>query len=141
MTDKLSVLAFVKKNSFCVLSTATLSGKPESAVMSYTTKDDFTILISTETTTRKYPNILANPQASVVIGGLNSDPSAQLDGQIKVLQGPSADEAKTIILSVHPDMAAYVNTPNTKFLAFTPVWLRYSDFSQNPPEIVEFDSF
>jgi general stress protein 26 len=97
--------------------------------------------MSTETTTRKYPNILANPQASVVIGGLNNDPSIQIDGQIKVLQGPSADEAKTTILSLHPDLAAYINTPNTKFLAFTPNWLRYSDFSQNPPEITELTNF
>lgn len=141
MTDKQTVLDFVKKNSLCVLSTATLSGKTESAVMAYTVKDDFTILMSTETTTRKYPNILENFQASVVIGGLSNDPSVQLDGQIKVLQGPQADDAKNTILSLHPDMAAYINTPNTKFLAFTPVWLRYSDFSQNPPEIVEFTNF
>lgn len=141
MTDKQTVLDFVKKNSLCVLSTATHDGKPESAVMAFTAKDDFTILMSTETTTRKYPNILANTQASVVIGGLNNDPSLQLDGQIKVLQGPSADEAKSTILSLHPDMAAYINTPNTKFLAFTPSWLRYSDFSQNPPVIVEFNNY
>lgn len=136
MIDKNGVLQLIKSQSLCVLSTASLSGKSESAVMAYTIKDDFTILINTEPTTRKYQNLLTNNRVSIVVGGFKNDPSVQIDGAAKILDGQKAQETRDYMLSVNPDLKNYFSDTG-KFIAITPTWLRYSDFSRDPPEIYE----
>jgi len=55
--DKQKVYDFLKKNSLCVLSTASKSGKPESAVLGYAFKDDC-FYFCTGIATRKYKNMV-----------------------------------------------------------------------------------
>jgi general stress protein 26 len=138
--DKNKVLEFIKKQSLAVYSTASLSGQPQSAVMAITVTDDWSIYMSTEPTTRKIRNLAVNPASSLVIGGLNNDPSVQLDGRSIIIPDSEVESAKSLVLSIHPELKDYLN-PSSKFIKFTPSWLRYSDFSQNPPEIVGFSDF
>jgi general stress protein 26 len=70
------ILEFIKKQSLSVLSTATPSGKTESAVMAIATSDNWEIYMSTESDTRKIPILESNSQASLLVGGLSS-PSVQ----------------------------------------------------------------
>lgn len=137
MVNKNTVLEFLKKNDLCVLSTASKSGKSESAVMAFTVKDNFMLLMNSEEKTRKIKNILENPQVSVVIGGLKNDPSVQIDGEGKIIEGDQAIEACEYMLKVHPELKDY-GIEKGKFISITPNWLRWSDFTQNPPAIEEF---
>lgn len=140
MINKNDVLEFIKKQSLAVISTVTPDHKSESAVMAYSVKDDLTLIMSTEPNTRKYQNIQNNQYVSVVIGGLKDDPTLQIDGIAKILNTLEETEAKTFALAQHPELKDYLST-TCKFFTISPVWLRYSDFSQNPPEIVEFNEF
>jgi|SRR3989339_1226739 len=135
MFDKQTVLEFIKKQSLAVLSTVTPSHKSESAVMAIAVTDTWEVLMSTEPTTRKVANIKTNPHTSLIIGGLES-PSVQLDGQASLFSGPQAEAIKHLILTIHPDTAPYLS-PTTVYIKFVPTWLRYSDYSQNPPQIFE----
>jgi len=141
MIDKNAVLQFIKSQDLCILSTASKSGKTESAVMAFATDDDIVIYMSTENTTRKFKNLLENNFVSVIIGGLKNDPSVQLDGNAKVLTGDEAVKGKSFMLSLHPELKDYFNSPTSMFFIITPAWLRYSDFSQNPPEVIELSQF
>lgn len=140
MTDKKDLLLMLKNNKLSILSTASLSGKTESAIMAMVVKDDFTILMSTEPTSRKMINIKSNPQVSVIIGGLNNDPSVQIDGQIKILNEEETSEACNYMLVARPELKEY-GIETATIMAITPLWMRYSDFSKNPPEIIEFNDF
>ncbi len=130
MPDKNSVLEYLKTKELCVLSTVTADGKSESAVMAFTIKDDFTILMNSEASSRKVQNILENNQVSIVIGGLNGDPSIQIDASARIADNQQAKDAKEFMLQKNPDLANYFSETG-KFIVVIPVWLRYSDFSKN----------
>jgi len=136
MIDKNGVLQFMKQNGLCVLATANKAGKTEAAVMAYVVKDSFTILMNTEPNTRKYAYLLENPQVSVVIGGWKDDPTIQIDGRARVLENVEAESAKIFMKSVCPELIDHLREAG-KFLEIKTKWVRYSDFSQNPPEILE----
>ncbi len=137
MIDKNSILKFIKSHNLCVLSTVSPDGKSQSAVMAYIAKDDFTILMNTESSTRKVQNIIENNNVSVVIGGLDGGPSIQIDAQARIADNQQAQDAKEYMLSVNPDLKNYF-TDTGKFIVIIPQWLRYSDYSQTPQEIKEF---
>lgn len=134
--DKEKIMEVLKKNDLCVLSTASKVGKPQSAVMAYSFKDD-SLFIFTETSTRKYKNILENKLVSVVVGGLKDDPTVQIDGTISELDQSEGSKIKTYTLSVHPEWTGYFDSPDGRWFEIKPSWMRYGDFSKNPPEIFE----
>ena len=136
MIEKNQILEFVKKNGLCVLSTVSPDNRSESAVMALTVKDDFTLLMNTEPNTRKISNLQTNPSVSLIVGGFNNDPSVQIEGVAIVLEGSAADLAKNTMLAMHPELKDYLS-PSGKFISVKPVWCRWSNFSQNPPEIYE----
>lgn len=132
----------IKKESLCVLATSSPEGKPEAAVVVYAPKDDLTLIISTDTKSRKYKNISKNNKVSVVIGGTNNDATIQIDGEIHELAGSESTDAKKYILTLHPKWADYFNNPDTdRFFEIKPLWARCSDFSTPSPEIFEKSDF
>lgn len=133
MVDKKIIFDFVGKKSLCVLATADVTGRPEAAVMAYAAKGISVFYFFTEPETRKYQNLLANKRASVVIGGWENDPTVQLDGLVKELEGHEAEEAREFTLSAHPEWQDYYSSNTGKWFYFKPLWLRYSNFNQNPP--------
>ena len=135
--DKNQILEFVKKQTLAVLSTVTPDSKSQSAVMAIAVTNNWQILMSTEAETRKVSNLKNNPSSSLIIGGLEST-SIQLDGQTIITSGPEAESVKAQILAIHPDTKDYL-TSTSVFLKFIPSWLRYSDFSQSSPVVVEIN--
>jgi len=139
MIDKNQILETIKKNSLCILSTVSSDNKSESAVMAYSIKDDFTFIMSTEPNTRKYSNILSHSSVSIIVGGVDS-PSIQIDATAKIVDGEIANGLKDFALAQHPELKDYLSD-TVKFIEIKTNWLRYTDFSKNPPEIVEFGDF
>jgi len=131
-----SILQFVKSQNLCVLSTVTADQRSESAVMAYTVDDHLLFFLSSEPETRKIKNIAANPHVSLVIGGLNHDPTIQIDGHASLLSPQETKTAKAYMLKVHPELKNYLS-PDCIFFTISPHWLRFSDFSQNPPLVSE----
>lgn len=140
MIDKNMILSILKRNKYCVLATASSTAKTQLAVVSYTVTDDFTILMSTNPHTRKTANIATNNQASIVIGGTDGSVEIQIDGQIRFLEEPQATQSRNTILTIHPELKDYISDTN-KIIEFKPIWLRYSDFTVRPPEILEITDF
>ncbi|MFA6602413.1 MAG: pyridoxamine 5'-phosphate oxidase family protein [Candidatus Shapirobacteria bacterium] len=134
--DKNKVLEFIKSQTLAVLSTATKQGIIESAVMAIAVTDNWEVLMSSEPNTRKIFNLKNNPYTSLLVGGLQS-PSIQLDGTSVVLTDSEGEEIRKQIIAIHPNTAEYLNPP-IAYIKFIPNWLRYSDFSQEPPIIHEF---
>jgi len=129
MTKK-SLLKYFQTKELCVLSTCSLKNKPESAVMCLVTGDDYYFYLFTESTTRKFHNIEANKNVALVIGGLNDDPSAQINGLAQILDDVDAKNASDLITKIHPKWKHYFSK-STRFLKFTPKLIHYSDFSKN----------
>lgn len=134
MVTKQTVFDFIKKENMCVLSTASKDGKVESAVMAYTfDENNLVFIFSTMPQSRKNKNILENNSASLVVGGFKNDPSVQIDGSIKNLEGDEYQKAKDYVFTNHPTLKEYI-TPEHKFFEFKPTWMRYLDYSLEQPE-------
>ena len=133
--DKNQILEFIKQSTLAVFSTADSSGKTQAGVMAVAVADDWNIYLSTENNTRKVANLQTNPQSTLVFGGLQS-PSVQADGLSVIASGEEIEKCKNCILSIHPDTKDYL-TPTTVYIKFTPKWVKYSDYNQNPPLISE----
>jgi len=136
MTDKNSVLQFIKSQGLGVYSTASKSGKSQSAVMAIAVTDDFIIYFSTEATTRKIKNLLENPLSSLVIGGLSNDPYVQMDGNSVIVADLDVESVKSTMMAVCPELKEHLS-PTLKFIKFVPTWLRFSDYLKNPRETWE----
>lgn len=137
--DKQGIIDFIKSHNLCVIATAGKDGNVEAAVMAHTAKDNGTLLMSTESTTRKWQNLLGNSNVAVVIGGFANDPTVQINGTFESLEGTAEQEAKEYMLKIHPELESYFDSPESRFFAVKPTWARYSDSSQSPPEVVELD--
>jgi len=82
-----------------------------------------------------------NPQLAFVIGGwVNGDErTVQYEG---VADEPRTDELariKAAYFAMWPDGPSREVWPGIVYVRVRPTWIRYSDFNQDPPVIVEFD--
>jgi hypothetical protein len=124
-----------------VQSSTHATGAPQSAVVGIAVSDDFEIVFDTVDTSRKAQNLRQRKGIAFVLGGLaaGDERSAQYEG---VADEPAdADRARLTELyySVFPDGRERLSWPGLIYLRATPTWLRYSDYTQNPPAILELD--
>ena len=84
---------FIKSNDLAVVATTSSQGSPQAAVVEYGELDDFTIIIDTLTSSRKYKNLRENNKTAIVIGRDN-DITVQIDAVATELNGEELDVAK-----------------------------------------------
>ena len=66
-----------------------------------------------------------------------SERTVQLEGVSDEPKGPDLERLLELYFEKFPDGHERQNLPEIAYLRVTPTWLRYSDFSVDPPEIVE----
>lgn len=120
---------FIKQHSLAVISTTTIENKPEAALVGFAISEKLEIIFDTVKTSRKYKNLLQNPNVAVVIGWDN-ETTVQYEGTATKLSGDDADDYKEIYFSVYPDgRERAVTWPDIVHFKITPKWLRYSNFN------------
>jgi hypothetical protein len=55
-----------------------------------------------------------------------------------VPSGAELDRLKRVYYGVHPDGPSRLDWPGLIYIRVRPTWIRFSDFNQAPPLIVEF---
>lgn len=113
---------------------------PQAAVVGFAVSDQFEIVFDTLTTTRKAQNLRKNPLIALVIGGLTAgdEQTVQYEGPADEPVGAELERLKQIYYSAYPDGPSRASWPGLIYIRAKPEWIRYSDYNQNPPEIVEF---
>lgn len=118
-----------RSDKLCVLSTADTHGVTESAVVGYVLKDNLTLLISSNLSSRKVTNLLKNNHASIVVGVSFSDMYIQMDGTARVIsEGQEYKELDTYFFTQNPNAEKF-KTSESVIIEFTPTWVRYIDHS------------
>ncbi|MEP7108169.1 MAG: pyridoxamine 5'-phosphate oxidase family protein [Ferruginibacter sp.] len=130
---------FIRQHKFGVLSTVSPGNVPESAYVGIAVTQDLKIIFDTLSDTRKYKNILLNPNISFVIGWDN-EKTVQYEGTAKI---PETDE-RNKLLQTYFEIFPEKNVINTdwKTIAYfcvEPKWIRYSDFSEETRQIKEIN--
>ena len=135
-----ALLEFLRLRRYAVESSVSPDGAPQAAVVGIAVSDRFEIVFDTLTSTRKARNLLLDPRVAFAIGSLEPDVtrSIQYEGIVDQPAGQDLARLVELYLGVFPDALERQTWPGLIYLRAHPTWLRYSDFSHEPPEIVEF---
>lgn len=134
------LLRFLQTQRLAVQTSISTSGMPQAAVVGIAVSDGFEIVFDTLASTRKAINLRQNPHAALVVGGLTAgdERTAQIEGIADEPAGEELEGLKRVYYSVYPDGPSRLSWPGLIYIRVRPVWIRFSDYNQGPPLIVEF---
>jgi len=136
------LVAFFAQHKLGVLGTIGPAGTPQSALVGIAVTSQLEIVFDTVKSSRKYPNLIARPPCSFVIGGWGAgEQTVQFEGVARELAGLDLARCRDAYFQVWPDGPARMTWPGIVYFAVQPTWIRYSDFDRNPPLIEELNSF
>jgi len=131
--------AFIATHKHGVLGSICDSGTPQSALVGIAITPQLEIVFDTVKSSRKYPNLIARPACSFVIGGWGEgEQTVQYEGVAEELKSPELERYQETYFKVWPDGPARMSWPGIVYFVVRPTWIRYSDFDQDPPVICEF---
>ena len=80
----------------------------------------------------------ANPRIALVAGGLDGgDRTVQSEGVADFPAGDALEDMQRTYYAAFPDGRDRLRWPGLVYVRVTPRWIRFSDFSVQPPAIVE----
>ncbi|MEO8132069.1 MAG: pyridoxamine 5'-phosphate oxidase family protein [Bryobacteraceae bacterium] len=129
--------SFLSQHKLGVLSTISAAGKPQSGLVGIAITSKLEVVFDTVKSSRKYPNLIARPACSFVIG-LAGEKTVQYEGTARELEPPQLERYQKTYFAALPDGPDRLTWPGIVYFAVTPVWIRYSDFTPDPPMIREF---
>ena len=135
------LLRFMRSHSLAVQASVSSSGGPQAAVVGFVVTDNFEIFFDTVDTTRKVRNLRANPKIAFVIGGLTDadERTVQYEGVADEPRVIELQHLKKLYFRRFPDGVERQTWPGLVYVRARPTWIRFSDFNQAPPKVVEFD--
>lgn len=134
--DRADLYKFMAGFRYGVVSSVAPDGTPQSALVGVAVTPNFEILFDTVKTSRKYPNLKARPQCSFVIGW-GGEQTVQFEGEAVEPEGDELTRIMKAYFAVWPDGPLRLTWPKIAYFCVKPRWLRFSDFDQSPPLIVE----
>ena len=135
------LLQFLRSEKYAVQASVSPGGAPQAAVVGIAVSDHFEIVFDTLSSSRKAPNLRANPATAFVIGGTRDgdERTVQCEGIADEPSGGELDRLLAVYYARFPDGPERRSWPGLIYVRVKPTWIRYSNFSADPPEIVEFD--
>jgi general stress protein 26 len=132
------LIGFLHGHKLAVEATMTPDGPPQAAVVGFAVSDFLEIVFDTVTSSRKYQNLRRDPRIALVIGW-DREITAQIAGVVDFSTGDELDRIRECYFVAYPDGRDRLNWPGITHARVRPTWIRYSDFTQDPPRIVEMD--
>jgi len=102
----------------------------------FAVSDDLEIVFDTVTTSRKYANLRADPRIALVVGW-EHEITAQIEGVADFPTGNELDRVRECYFAAYPDGRDRLAWPGIVHVRVRPKWVRYSDFTEDPPHIIE----
>lgn len=134
------LLEFLRSHRLAVQASVSVTNGPQAAIVGFAVTDQFEIVFDTLQSTRKAENLRESPRIALVIGGwaAGDERTVQYEGEADEPVGAERARITGIYYSVYPDGRERAKWPGLTYFRVKPAWIRYSDYNQNPPEIVEF---
>ena len=141
MITRADLLAFLRSHRLVVQSSVHPSGGPQSAVVGVAVSDDFEIIFDTLENSRKAQSLREHPEISFVFADLTGkdERTVQCEGVVDESTPADLERLIDLYLGVFPDGRERQKWPGLIYVTTRPTWLRYSDYNQNPAQIIEFD--
>jgi hypothetical protein len=138
-TTRAQILEFIRTHTLAVQASVALTTGPQAAVVGFVATDDFQLFFDSVDTTRKIVNLRRNSRIAFVIGGVNDgdEQTVQYEGIADEPAGAELEQLKGQYFAQFPDGRDRLAWPGLTYVRVRPRWLRFSDYSRTPPEIVE----
>jgi pyridoxine/pyridoxamine 5'-phosphate oxidase len=130
------LVRFLRRSKLAVEASVAPDGAPQAAVIGVAVTDELELVFDTLTSSRKYRNLVADPRIALVIGW-DDAATVQLEGVVDFPSGAELDRVRACYFAVYPDGRDRLAWPGITHARVRPRWVRYSDFTQEPPRIVE----
>ncbi len=134
--EKSDIHSFMARYRYGVVSSIASDGTPQSALVGIATTPELEIVFDTVKSSRKYTNLVERTSCSFVVGW-GGEQTVQFEGVATQPQGAQLKRYQDTYFAVWPDGPARMAWPGITYFVVQPRWIRYSDFDQSPPLIVE----
>jgi mannose-6-phosphate isomerase-like protein (cupin superfamily) len=136
--DRADLLAFLRRYRWAIEATSAPDQAPQAAIIGYAVTDRLELVFDTLASSRKAANLRANPRIALVIGGWSGEPrTVQYEGLADFPSGAALEPLQRVYFETFPDGPARLAWPGITYVRVTPLWLRSSDFTVEPPRIAE----
>ena len=119
-------------------------GRPQAALLGVAVGDNLELVFDTLETTRKFRNVRRDPRVAFVFGkaggyvaGKHDERTLQYEGIAEIPAGVELKRAQDLYFGLFPDGRERLKWPHITYVRTRPVWIRFSDYNQNPPVIAE----
>lgn len=137
--SRAQVLKFISDHAFGVQASVSAERRPQAAVVGFVIADTFELFFDTTESTRKGANLRANARIAFAIGGLDgSECTVQYEGIADEPVGAELVAWQSLYFAKFPDGPQRSSWPGITYFRVRPLWLRFSNFAANPPDITEF---
>ncbi len=128
---------FIRHYKYGILSTISPDNFPESACVGIVVTPDLKIVFDTVSDSRKYKNLMSNPNVAFVFG-CDDEQTIQYEGVAKVPGIVELDKLLQIYFKIFPDGLIRKETwKNIAYFCVEPKWIRYSNFNKTKYQIEE----
>ncbi len=100
--NRAAIHQFVSQHRYALISSLGPNNTPQSALIGIAVSENLEIIFDTVKSSRKYPNVIANPNCSLVIGWENEQ-TLQFEGLAHEPQGPDLAQYQKIYFQTWPD--------------------------------------
>jgi len=128
---------FISARKYGVISSIGPAGEPQSALVGISVSRELEIVFDTVSTSRKYPNLKADPRIAIVIGW-EGEQTVQYQGIGIEPEGRDLVYAKQVYFAGWPDGVEREKWPAIAYFLVRPTWIRYSDFDTGRIEEMRF---
>lgn len=120
--------SFIKKYSLTVASTVGPANAPQSAVIGFIVTEDLKLFFDTRRTSRKFANLLTNPNMAFVFGW-DAAQTVQYEGRARTPGLKELGDLLPAYFKAFPEgKERSTQWKDICYLVVDPVWIRFSDF-------------
>jgi len=134
--NPVALYSFMTQHRFGVVSSVSGDGVPQSALVGIAITPQLEIIFDTVKSSRKYPNLIARPVCSFVVGRVGEQ-TVQFEGYAIEPDEPDLKRYQEMYFAVWPECKAHRSWPDIAYFVVRPRWIRYSDYDQKPCFIEE----
>ncbi len=117
--DREAIHLFMTTHRYGVVSSVSKSGGPQSALVGIATTPELEIIFDTLKSTRKYPNLIAHPACSFVVGW-GGEQTVQFEGIAVEAKGAELERCLKAYFAVWTDGPARMNWPGITHFVVKP---------------------
>lgn len=135
-----ALLEFLRFHRLAVQASVSAESAPQAALIGFAVSDRFEIVFDTLESTRKARNLRHNAAIALVIGGWSGgdERTVQYEGVADEPRGEELERLKRVYYSAYPDGPGRLSWPGLVYVRVRPTWIRYSDYTRDPAQVVEF---